>query len=103
MRAGTKTSPIRTMKDSKVQKRPSLTPSWVGRVPHLKPGAYADGMPLHQVQYLCCKLILRPNRFVSRESLFEFGKVLREPAKEHGVKFSKKGFDSQSIKIRITG
>jgi hypothetical protein len=77
-----------------------LTPSWVGRVPHLKQGAYADGMPLHKVQYLCCKLILHPNRFTSRESLFEFGKVLREPAKEHGVKFNKKGFESQPIKLR---
>jgi len=94
------TSTTRTMENTKSQKKERLTPSWVGRVPHLKPGAYADGMPLHQVQYLCCKLILRPNRFVSRESLFEFGKVLREPAKEHGVKFSKKGFDTQSIKIR---
>jgi hypothetical protein len=77
-----------------------LTPSWVGRVPYVKPGVYADGMPVHQVQYLCCKLILRPNRFVSRESFFEFGKVLREPAKDHGVKFSKDGFDSQPVKLR---
>jgi len=95
-----KTTLARTMKSKDLPKREPLTPSWVGRVPHLKPGAYADGMPLHQVQYLCCKLILRPNRFVSRESLFEFGKVLREPAEEHGVKFSKKGFESQPIKLR---
>jgi hypothetical protein len=79
---------------------PKSTPSWVGRVPQLKPGTYADGMPFHQVQYLCCKLILRPNRFVSRESLFDFGKVMRKPAKQHGVKFSVAGFDSQPIKIR---
>jgi hypothetical protein len=90
------------MKNKELWKREPLTPSWVGRVPQLKPGAYADGMPLHQVQYLCCKLILRPNKFVSRESLFEFGKALREPAEEHGVKFSKKGFESQPIKIRGT-
>jgi len=57
-------------------------------------------MPFHAPQYLCCKLILRPNKFVSRESLFEFGKVMREPAKEHGVRFSVGGFDSQPIKIR---
>ena len=88
------------MKSKDLQKREPLPPSWVGRVPLLKPGAYADGMPLHQVQYLCCKLILRPNKFVSRESLFEFGKVMREPAKTHRVKFSKKGFESQPIKIR---
>jgi hypothetical protein len=80
--------------------REAITPSWVGRVPQLRPGSYADGMPLHQVQFLCCKLILRPNKFVSRQSLFEFGKVMREPAKEHGVKFSADGFESQPVKIR---
>jgi hypothetical protein len=100
MPAATRTAPLSKMKSKELQKREALTPSWVGRVPYLKPGAYADGMPLHQVQYLCCKLILRPNRFVSRESLFEFGKVLREPAKQHGVKFSKDGFESQAIKLR---
>ena len=96
----TKTTATRTLQNRGHAERLPLTPSWVGRVPYLKPGLYADGMPLHQVQYLCCKLILRPNRFVSRESLFDFGKVMREPAKEHGVKFSKDGFDAQPIKIR---
>jgi len=78
----------------------AVTPSWVGRVPPLKPGNYADGMPIHQVQYLCCKLLLRPNKFVSRESLFDFGKVMREPAKEHGVRYTVDGFQSQPVKIR---
>jgi hypothetical protein len=66
----------------------------------MKPGQYADGMPLHQVQYLCCKLILRPNKFVSRQSLFDFGKVMREPAGEHGVKFTTGNFASEPIQIR---
>jgi hypothetical protein len=69
-------------------------------VPHLKPGAYADGMPLHQVQYICCKLILRPNKFVSRESFFDFGKVFKTPAKEQGVKYSVAGFDAQPVKVQ---
>ena len=77
-----------------------VTPSWVGRVPQLKAGAYADGMPFHQVEYLCCKLLLRPNKFVSRQSLFDFGKVMRAPAKEHGVKLTSAGFESQPVKIR---
>ena len=67
--------------------RAPVTPSWVGRVPQLKPGQYADGMPIHSPEYICCKLILRPNKFHSRESFFDFGKVMREPAKEHGVKY----------------
>jgi hypothetical protein len=82
------------------QKNEPVTPSWVGRVPQLKPGTYADGMPIHQVEYLCCKLILRPNKFHSRESFFDFGKVMREPAKATGVKFATAGFESQPVKIR---
>jgi hypothetical protein len=84
----------------KPAKRAALTPSWVGRVPELEPGKYADGLPLHQVEYLCCKLILRPNRFVSRQSLFSFAKVMREPAAEHGVVLTTKGFQDEPLKIR---
>ncbi len=82
------------------QTHESVTPSWVGRVPQLQPGQYGDGMPIHQPQYLCCKLILRPNKFVSRQSLFDFGKTMREPCREHGVKFTFGDFVSQPIKIR---
>src|SRR5215469_17927138 len=81
-------------------KREPVTPSWVGRVPLLKPGQYADGMPIHSPEYICCKLILRPNRFVSRESFFDFGRVLRQPAKEHGAKYAVAGFDDRAVKIR---
>ena len=77
-----------------------LEPHWAGRVPHLKPGKYADGMPLHQVEYLSCKLILRPNRFTSRQSLFKFAKVLRAPADRCGVKFSTEDFEDAPLKIR---
>ena len=94
------TAAARSKQTKLVGNRELVTPSWVGRVPQLQPGAYADGMPIHQVQYLCCKLILRPNKFVSRQSLFDFGKVMREPAREHGVKYSSAGFESQPIKIR---
>lgn len=83
-----------------LKNRQPLTPSWVGRVPQLKPGRYADGMPLHQVEYLGCKLILRPNHFHSRKSLFEFGDVMQAPAKEHGVRFTAKGFWDLPLKIR---
>jgi len=83
-----------------VKTREAVTPSWVGRVPPLKPGVYADGMPIHTVTYLCCKLILRPNKFWSRQSFFDFGKVFKEPAKQTGVKYSIAGFDSQPTKAR---
>jgi len=100
---GTARSPIKSTpaKSAKtLPRREPITPSWVGRVPQQKAGQYADGMPLHQVQYLCCKLILRPNKFVSRESLFDFGKVMREPCKEHGVRFTTGNFETEPIKIR---
>ena len=76
------------------------TKSWAGRVPQIKQGTYADGLPFHEVKYLCCKLILKPNRFTSRESLFAFGDVLRAPAAEHGVAFTRKGFHAVPLKIR---
>jgi hypothetical protein len=37
--------------------------SRVTRIPDVKAGKYADGLPLNDIQYLECKLILRPNHF----------------------------------------
>jgi hypothetical protein len=66
----------------------------------LKPGRYADGLPIHEVQYLCCKLMLKPNHFTSRKSLFEFAKVMRKPADAHQVSLSTKEFVDAPLKIR---
>ena len=96
----TAAAPIRTKDTKPMPKREAMTASWVGRVPQLKPAQYADGMPIHSPEYICCKLILRPNKFYSRESFFEFGKVFKEPAKEHGVKYNVAGYDSQPVKLR---
>src|SRR5581483_5573963 len=101
MPTATAVAPARTKVTTVPSKgRESVTPSWVGRVPQLKPGNYSDGMPLHSPEYICCKLILRPNKFHSRESFFEFGKVFKAPAKENGVKYSVAGFDVQPVKLR---
>jgi hypothetical protein len=75
-------------------------PPWATLVPHLKPGTYADGLPLDEVQYLCCKLVLRPNHLVSRQSLFDFATVLTEPARKNGVRFSVGKFRKDPIRIR---
>src|SRR5262245_1865739 len=75
-------------------------PTWAGRVPLLKPGRYADGLPLHEMQYLCCKLILRPNHFQSRQSLFDFVDVLREPAEKQSVTFDAITPDHSPVQIR---
>jgi len=77
-----------------------LATKWAGRVPQLQPGTYDDGLPFHQVQYVCCKLILRPNRFTSRERLFGFTDVLQAPAAKHGVKVITKGFRDMPLKLR---
>ncbi len=80
--------------------RPQLPLVWAGHVPQLKVARYADGLPIHQVEYLCCKLILKPNRFTSRQSLFDFAQVLKEPAREYGVALATKDFKDRPLKIR---
>src|SRR5262245_12264370 len=70
------------------------------RVPDIKPGRYADGMPYNEVQYLECKIILRPNHFTSRESFFDFAKVMRRPAAETGVDFLRGGLADSPLQIR---
>ena len=75
-------------------------PSWTGRVPQLKPGTYADGLPLHELHYLCCKLVLRPNHFRSRANLFDFEKVMRAPVKRSGISFAGGDFADAPIQIR---
>jgi hypothetical protein len=85
------------MQKTKAESKPT---TWAGRVPLIKPGKYVDGLPLHEIQYLNCKLILRPNYFSSRNRLFDFAKVLRAPAERHGVTFSFGNFRDTPIQIR---
>ena len=89
----------------KVRKKPRRPkpPERIGRarrVPDIKPGRYADGMPFNEVQYLECKIILRPNHFTSRKSFFDLAKVVRRPADEAGVDFSVDGFADEPLQIR---
>ena len=69
----------KTVKTGQVNAMPAL--------PQIQPGKYADGLPYDEIRFLECKLILKPNHFTSRASLFDFAKVLRRPAKDHGVIF----------------
>jgi hypothetical protein len=57
----------------------------------LKQGQYSDGSPLDNVQYLECKLILRPDRFTAAKVFFEYGKLVARTAKEFGIRFNNKG------------
>jgi hypothetical protein len=81
-------------------KTPEAPRKWAGNVPSIKPGTYADGIPFHELQYLACKLILRPNHFTSRKSLFDFGDVIQGPAAQHGVVFSMKEYLDAPVKVR---
>ena len=79
---------------------PPVAKKWAGSIPNVKPGRYADGIPFPEIEYAACKLILRPNHFVSRKSLFDFAKVMRAPAGKHGVKFSTDEYIDAPLKIR---
>ena len=70
------------------------------RVPDIRQGRYADGMPYDEVQYLEAKLILRPNHFTSRKSFFDFAKVMRRPADAAGVDFAVEGYAGEPLQIR---
>jgi hypothetical protein len=54
-------------------------------VPNLKGGTYSDGHPLDRVQYLECKLILKPDRFREAKTFLEFGALVGKTAKEFGI------------------
>jgi hypothetical protein len=43
-------------------------------------GHYSDGHPLDEVQYLECKVILKPDRFTSVDAFRSFGKLVRRTA-----------------------
>jgi hypothetical protein len=56
-----------------------------------KQGQYSDGHPLDEVQYLECKLILKPDRFTAAKVFLDYGKLVAKTAKEFGVGFTNKG------------
>ncbi|HEY6982596.1 hypothetical protein [Reyranella sp.] len=69
-------------------------------LPQVRPGKYADGMPFDQIGYLECKIILKPNHFTSRASLFDFGKLLKRPARDNGISFQDGEYAEEPLKIR---
>jgi hypothetical protein len=60
------------------------------RVPDLKPGKYEDGTPLHEVKFLECKLILKPDRFTSTKSFHEYAKLVERTAEENDIECTDK-------------
>ena len=56
-----------------------------------KQSKYSDGHPLDEVQYLECKLILKPDRFTAAKVFLDYGKLVAKTAKEFGVGLTNKG------------
>jgi len=72
----------------------------IQKVPSLRPGKYSDGHPLDDVQYVESKIILKPERFTSRQSFWDFAKIVKGVARECGVGFSSEGFEKERPQIR---
>jgi len=72
---------------SEVEPAPSDTVAKVlpALVPRLPPGEYSDGHPLDEVNYLECKLILKPDRFTAAQAFLEYGAMIRNVAKKCGI------------------
>ncbi len=69
-------------------------------IPDLHQGKYSDGHPLDDVHYLECKIILKPDRFMSRQGFVEFSKLARHAAEKSDVDLSTDHLDGQRAEIR---
>ncbi|MGO8829686.1 MAG: hypothetical protein ACLQT5_10600 [Steroidobacteraceae bacterium] len=70
------------------------------RVPDLKPGTYRDGSPLDDLQYLECKLILKPDEFTSPKGFRKYGKLVARAAEECGIGYDTAGATGTRPQIR---
>ena len=69
-------------------------------VPEVKQGHYSDGHPLDDVHYLECKIILKGDRFTSRQGFVDFAKLARRAAEKADVDLSTDHLDGQRPEIR---
>jgi len=65
-----------------------------------KTGKYSDGHPLDTIQFLECKVILKPERIVSPKSFFEFGDKVARTAEKHGVGYDTEKLGKRPVRIR---
>jgi hypothetical protein len=70
------------------------------RLKDFKGMTYSDGHPLHELQYLQCKVILKGERFTSVQSFHEYGKLVAQAADKTGIDYTTKGFETVRPKIR---
>ena len=69
-------------------------------VPELKNRVYSDGEPVHQLQYLQVKLILRGDHFVSSQALRDFSQFVGKAALKADVSFDTGGFENVKPRLR---
>jgi hypothetical protein len=86
--------------DAKKRKHEAIRQSGVSLLPALVGGAYEDGTPFDQVQYLEAKLILKPDRFTSVQAFRDFGVIVKHTAEALGVGFVEHPDLSQRPQIR---
>jgi len=73
---------VQGAKSAASDKKPvDQTEAQAGMIPGLKDGAYSDGHPLDQIQYLEWKLILKPDRFTAAKTFLEYGALVGKTAK----------------------
>jgi hypothetical protein len=61
---------------------------------------YSDGHPLDTVQFLECKVILKPDRIVSSKSFLEFGDKVARTAEKHAVGFETEKLRKRDVRVR---
>jgi hypothetical protein len=72
----------------------------IQKVPALHPGKYSDGHPLDDIQYVESKIILKPDRFTSRQGFWDFARIVKGVARECDVGYSVEGFEKARPQIR---
>ena len=85
------------MNDKKHRSKEESRPK---RVPELKKSKYSDGHPLHELQYLEAKVILKGDRFGSVDDFQEFARLVKQAAANADIDFSRKGFKHERPRIR---
>ena len=69
-------------------------------VPQVRPGHYGDGHPLDEVHYLECKIILKPDRFGSKQGFKDFADLARRAADKADVDLSTAHLAGERPEIR---
>jgi hypothetical protein len=84
-------SSIQAAKNKVSGKKPAdQTEPQARSVPKLK-GTYSDGHPLDKIEYLECKLILKPDRFTTAKTFLEYGALVGKVAKQSGISLNNRG------------